>query len=94
MESTTAVETVMKQTNYTEQEAQEQLLQHRGDAVEVIRCYLGIPAKPVVQARKTVNQEKYRQIRSSLDQSMATYRQAHPIDLQQVRDNFMQESKR
>ena len=79
--------TVMSQTNYTKEEALNKLQLFNGDYMMVIRDYLGVPEKKKEKI-KSVNQEIFRQIRLTLDSSMKEYRDKHPINVEQVIENF------
>lgn len=89
---------ILTQTNYTEPEAIQKLIEHNDDEVAVIREYMGI--KPQTQENKNkvkstqVNQEIYRQIRKSFDTSMREYREKHPMDMEQVVVNLRESDKR
>jgi hypothetical protein len=84
---------VLSQTNYTEEEAKEKLQLFNCDYMKVIREYMGIPDKKVKKV-KSVNQEIFRQIRTTLDSSMKEYREKNPIDINQIIDNFNESDKR
>jgi len=65
---------ILRQTNYTEQEARHQLKVFNDDPILVIENYLGInknksTSKPVI----SLNQEIYKQLRYKLDSSIAEY---------------------
>lgn len=62
---------ILRQTNYTEEEAKNKLKEFNCDAIQVIKSYLGITKKEV--GIKTVNQEIYKQIRHKLDSNMREY---------------------
>jgi len=85
---------VMSQTNYSEEEAKEKLRLFNCDYMRVIRDYMGIPDKKEERKIKSVNQEIFRQIRTKLDSSMKEYREKHPINIDQVIDNFNESDKR
>lgn len=85
---------VMSQTNYSEEEAKEKLRLFNCDYMRVIKDYMGIPDKKEEIKIKSVNQEIFRQIRTKLDSSMKEYREKHPINIDQVIDNFNESDKR
>jgi hypothetical protein len=66
------VEMILRQTNYTEEEAKKKLKEFNYDHIQVVKSYLGITEKkePCV---KSVNQEIYKQIRYRLDSNMREY---------------------
>jgi hypothetical protein len=84
---------VLSQTNYTEEEAINKLKLFDCDYMKVIREYMGIPDKKT-QKVKSVNQEIFKQIRTTLDSSMKEYREKNPIDINQIIDNFNESDKR
>jgi hypothetical protein len=88
------VKKVMSQTNYTEEEAKEKLRLFNCDYMRVIRDYMGIPDKKETPKVKSVNQEIYRQLRTKLDSSMKDYREKHPINMDQVIENFRESDER
>ena len=88
------VKKVMSQTNYTEEEAIEKLQLFNCDYMRVLKDYMGIPDKNEAPKVKSVNQEIFRQIRSKLDSSMKEYRDKHPVDLDQIIENFNESDER
>lgn len=66
------IDMIMRQSDYTEENARERLAQFNGDHLLVIKEYLGIPEKKI-EAVKSVNQEIYKQIRYNLDGAMRDY---------------------
>ena len=62
------VEVILRQTNYTVEEAREKLVQQNNDHVKVIKIFLGIQEKhePPI---KSINQEIYRQLRYKMNDS-------------------------
>lgn len=85
---------VMSQTSYTIEEAREKLRLFNCDYIRVIKDYMGIPEKKEEIKVKSVNQEIFRQIRTTLDSSMKIYREKNPINLDQVIDNFNESDER
>ena len=88
------VKKVMSQTNYTEEETIEKLQLFNCDYMRVLKDYMGIPEKKEAPKVKSVNQEIFRQIRSKLDSSMKEYRDKHPVDLDQIIENFNESDER
>jgi len=88
------VQKVMSQTNYTREEAREKLRLFNCDYMRVIKDYMGIPEKKAERNIKSVNQEIFRQIRTSLDSSMKIYREKNPINMEQVIENFKESDER
>ena len=84
------VRLIMNQTSYTEEEAIEKLKLFNGDYMLVLRDYMGIPQKKETKKIHSVNQEIYKQIRTTLDSSMREYREKHPINIEQVINNFQE----
>ena len=55
---------------------------------------MGIPDVKIEPKIKSVNQERYKQIRHNLDSSMKVYREKHPINVDQVINNFQESNER
>jgi TPP-dependent pyruvate/acetoin dehydrogenase alpha subunit len=62
------IQTIISQTNYTEEEAMEKLKEH-GDPIRVIKEYLGIDLNPKPREIKSINQEIYKCLRKQIDVS-------------------------
>jgi hypothetical protein len=88
------VKKVMSQTNYTQEEAREKLQLFNCDYMRVLKDYMGIPEKKEKPSIKSVNQEIYRQIRTTLDNTMREYREKNPIDVDQLVTNFQESDER
>jgi hypothetical protein len=56
------IQIILRQTNYTNEEAEQKLQENNYDHIQVIKNYLGVTEKKAPLA-KTKNQEIYRQIR-------------------------------
>jgi hypothetical protein len=68
------VSMVMRQTDYTEELAQQKLTEYNGDIIKVIKDYLGVAEKKALpKPPASLNQEIYKQLRSKLDESIKTY---------------------
>jgi hypothetical protein len=93
-EESEAVTKVMAQTNYDEKTAQTKLSECGFSVIQVLRDYMGIPSVKPASKIKSVNQEIYKQIRYSLDSSMREYREKHPINVDQVINNFQESNER
>jgi hypothetical protein len=66
------IQMILRQTDYTQEEAHNKLIECNDDPLLVIKQFLGITEKktpPIV----SVNQEIYRQLRNKLDSSMREY---------------------
>jgi len=85
---------VMSQTNYTEEEAKEKIRLFNCDCMRVIKDYMGIPDKQKEIKVKSVNQEIFRQIRTTFDSSNKEYREKNPINMGQVVENFKESDER
>ena len=89
---------ILTQTNYTETEAIVKLQAHNGDAIEVIREYMGLKPRATTEKKQIksqeLNQEIFRQIRKTMDKSMREYREKNPIDMQQVSENLKESDRR
>jgi hypothetical protein len=68
------VEIIMRQTDYTQEIANEKLKEFNYDHMAVIRSYFGIPEKKEAHV-KSVNQEIYKQLRYKLDSNMRNYQE-------------------
>jgi hypothetical protein len=93
-EESDAVSKVMAQTNYDEKTALIKLSECGFSVIQVLRDYMGIPSVKQVTKIKSVNQEIYKQIRYTLDSSMREYREKHPINVDQVINNFQESDER
>ena len=68
------VQMILRQTNYSEDEAREKLKELNNNAILVIKTYMGIAEKKAPVKILSVNQEIYKQMRLKLDSSMKEYR--------------------
>ena len=66
------IQIILRQTDYSEDIAREKMNEYNNDHFKVIRSFLGITEKKALPI-KSLNQEIYKQIRSSLDTSMREY---------------------
>ena len=69
------IQMILRQTDYSEEEAKNKLKDHNYDHISVIKAYLGITEKKAPVAQKSINQEIYKQLRHKLDDSMKSYLQ-------------------
>lgn len=69
----TNIAIILRQTNYTEIEAVEQLKLCGYDHIKVIKKYLGITDKLANNHAVNPNQEIYKQMRFKLDNAMRNY---------------------
>jgi hypothetical protein len=67
------IQVILRQTNYSEEEAREKLKEQNYDHLKVIKGYLGLTEKKAPTEKKSVNQEIYRQLRHKLDSNMRDY---------------------
>ena len=86
----TALETVLRQTTYTETEAEAKLLLWNNNPIQVIREFMGIPVVQNNGNNKPVNlqQEIYKQIRTKMNSSMKEYNDKNPINVNKVIEHF------
>lgn len=89
-----AVRKIMSQTNYTEEIAIQKLDQFHGDFVKVLKDYMGIPEKKNAKPIKSLNQEIYKQIRTTLDKAMTDHREKNPLDIEQATQNLKESEER
>jgi hypothetical protein len=66
------IQMILRQTDYSEEDAKNKLKEHNYNPISVIKSYLGITEKKEPPVRN-VNQEIYKQIRYRLDSSMREY---------------------
>ena len=66
------VSKILRQTDYTDEQAREKLKEYNFDEIVVIKAYLGINEKNNAQV-KSINQEIFKQIRYRLDSNMRDY---------------------
>jgi|LauGreStaDraftv2_3_1035109.scaffolds.fasta_scaffold02228_2 hypothetical protein len=71
------IQVILRQTDYTEDQAREKLKAFHYDEVSVIRDYFGIPLKKQTTApvQSSINQAIYKQLRGHLDGAMKSYRE-------------------
>lgn len=71
------IQVILRQTDYSEEQAREKLGLFQFDEVAVIRDYFGVPAKKALnqQPVRSINQAIYTQLRGHLDGAMRGYRQ-------------------
>jgi hypothetical protein len=69
------IELILRQTDYTERKATEELQLNGYDPIKVIKKYLGITEKKELPMSTNVNlnQEIYKQMRHKLDNAMRNY---------------------
>lgn len=71
-ENNEKIQIILRQTDYSEEIAREKLKEFNYDHILVIKSFMGITEKKAPEI-KSVNQEKYRQMRYRLDSSMREY---------------------
>ena len=67
------VQIVLRQTDYTEEQAREKLEKFNFDELSVIRDYFGITEKKEPKKIVSINQAIYKELRSHLDETMRNY---------------------
>jgi len=80
------VQIIVRQTNYTYEEAEEKLKECNFNHINVIKAFLGIKEKPEKPV-KSVNQEIYRQLRYKLDASMSEYNNKKEKEKEKEKEN-------
>jgi len=98
------IKLILSQTNYNKEEALLKLKEFDNNEINVIKNYLGIVIEEksnnnlcnefgfsTKRQLKSINQEIYKQIRLSLDNSMTHYREKNPINIEKVVENFKEE---
>jgi len=68
------IQKILRQTDYTEEEAREKLKEYNFNEITVIKSYFGISEKKE-KPLYSINQEIYRQLRYKLDSNMRDYNQ-------------------
>jgi len=66
------VQIILRQTDYTIEQAREKLKEHNFDEIATIKSYFGITEKKEPQIT-SVNQAIYKQLRHKLDANMRNY---------------------
>lgn len=67
------IDIILRQTNYSKEEAREKLLEYNNDYIAVIKAYLGVKQDVPKPDITSVNQEIYKQLRLKLDSAMRDY---------------------
>ena len=77
-EQQTHIEVILRQTDYTFEQAREKLIEHNNDYMAVIRSYLkqGLTSTTPIAKPLSMNQQIYKEIRSFMDEADLT--QAKP----------------
>lgn len=73
------IEMVMRQTQYTYEEAADQLEKYNNDYIKVIRESMGIN-KTEDKSVKSINQQVYKEIRGLMDDAASTYRRKKEME--------------
>ena len=69
------IQIVMRQTDYTEEQAREKLVLFEENELAVIRDYMGINTNAkAINVGPSLNQAIYKQLRGHLDDAMREYR--------------------
>jgi hypothetical protein len=84
------VEMVMRQTNYSYEEADAKLLECNNNYLKVIRESMGINKKEEPKI-KSINQQIYTEIRGFMDNASKTYREKQ--ELEKKREKFIEEAR-
>ena len=69
------IQIILRQTDYTEEQAREKLTKFDFNELTVIRDYFGITEKKAPPKVLSVNQAIYKQLRGHLDGAMKEYRE-------------------
>ena len=67
------IQIILRQTDYTEEEAKQKLSENNFDHLQVIKKYFGIVEKKSLAPIKSVNQEIYKQLRYKLNSFAEDY---------------------
>jgi len=68
------VQIILRQTNYTKDQAKEKLQEFEFNEEKVIRDYFGIAKKAIPEKFTSINQTIYKELRGYLDSAMKNYR--------------------
>ena len=73
-EQQTHIEVILRQTDYTFEQAREKLSEHNNDYMAVIRSYLkqGLTSTNPIAKPLSMNQQIYKEIRSFMDEADLT----------------------
>lgn len=77
------VDIIVKQTTYTNEEAESLLSENNNDYELVIKKYLNPNYQPPKQKELTVNQQKYKEIREMMDDAYRSYEKKKEAESQQ-----------
>jgi hypothetical protein len=80
------VQIILRQTNYTTDQAKEKLQQFNFNEEDVIRDYFGITKKTKPEKITSINQTIYKQFRGYLDGAMKSYRER--VDNNEAKKNI------
>ena len=72
---------VMRQTDYSADEATRKLSEHSNDIMAILREYMGAPSE-VEQPKTTTNQVLYREMRGLMDNAATTHRRKKELEEQ------------
>lgn len=67
------IQIILRQTDYTEEEAREKMVEFNNNHIVVIKNFMGVNIKDKKENIKSVNQEIYKQLRTNLDTAMREY---------------------
>jgi hypothetical protein len=83
------VRMIMSNTTYSREEAMLKL-KELGSAEEVVRAYMGVKKADPKKLKKSVNQEIFRHIRTTLDVACEDYRRKNPVKVEDVAQHFQE----
>jgi RNA processing factor Prp31 len=89
-----SIKKIVSLTTYNESEAMNKLIENNYDYIKVIKKYMEIPITKETNDIKSINQEIYKQIRLNLDNSMKSYREKNPLDIEDVKEKLKQSEER
>jgi hypothetical protein len=70
---TDKINIILRQTDYTIEEATAKLKEKNNNYIEVIKDYLGITEKKALPSQKSLNQQIFTHLRGELDHCMREY---------------------
>jgi ATP-dependent Lon protease len=90
MDKDTLLMTIMSQTVYTKEQAEDKLAVHNNNVMNVLKEYMGIPSQKQDNSVKSINQEIYKQIRIRMNDSTREYYEKNPIKIEDVIQNLQE----
>jgi len=86
------IDVIMRQTDYVKELAEQKLLEHDGNTINVIKEFMGIPINNITtRSSPSLQQEMFTQIRKQMDLSIRDYNNKQNAKLEkELADNATQ----